>query len=264
MSLEFQGNGLPLDQDGMDEVAEGLQVGMAELWSVLTVETRGFGFLPDRRPLILFERHIFSRQTGGRFDDAHPDISNREPGGYGRGGAAQYDKLERAIQLDRHAALNSASWGLGQVMGFNAVSAGFADVEEMVAEMTASENAQLLGVANFIQSINADRALRRQDWTSFARLYNGAGFAINRYDIRLAAAFRKHNAGFLPDLIVRAAQAYLTYLGFEPGPIDGLVGRFTRSAWREFLEQNGLPLTAEIDEEAVATLRDHALAADDE
>ena len=259
MSREFQGTALPLDQDGIDEVAEQLRVGMAELWAVLAVETRGLGFLPDRRPLILFERHIFSRETGRQFDGAHPDLSNREPGGFGRSGAAQYDRLARAIQLDRSAALRSASWGLGQVMGFNAVPAGFTDVEEMTQKMMASENDQLLGMANFIRHIRADRALRRRDWTSFARLYNGAGFARNRYDIHLAAAFRRHNAGFLPDLVVRAAQVYLTYLGFDPGRVDGLLGRLTRSAWREFQEQHGLLFTDEIDEEAVSILKEHAL-----
>ena len=32
-------------------------------------------------------RHIFYRQTNGRFDHAAPDMSNAEPGGYGAGGA---------------------------------------------------------------------------------------------------------------------------------------------------------------------------------
>ncbi|HKQ78275.1 MAG TPA: N-acetylmuramidase domain-containing protein [Blastocatellia bacterium] len=259
MTQEFKGAALPLDQDGVGEITEHLQIGTAELWAVLTVETRGFGFLPDRRPLILFERHIFSRETESTFDNAHPDISNRSAGGYGRGGAAQYDRLARAIQLDRRAALRSASWGLGQVMGFNAAPAGFADVEEMTKKMVASENAQLMGMANFIRHIRADSALRRHDWTTFARRYNGADFARNRYDIRLATAFSRHNAGFLPDLIIRAAQAYLTYLGFDPGPVDGLLGRLTRSAWREFQERQELPPNDEIDEEAVATLKRVAL-----
>src|SRR5262244_3790371 len=140
MAQEFRGDALPLEQEGAGEITESLQIGMAELWAVLTVETRGFGFLPDRRPLILFERHIFSRETVARFDDAHPDLSNPSPGGYGSGGAAQYERLARAIQLDRRAALRSASWGLGQVMGFNALSAGFVDVEEMTKKMVASEN----------------------------------------------------------------------------------------------------------------------------
>jgi hypothetical protein len=52
--------------------------------------------------------------------------------------------------------------------------------------------------------------------------YNGSNFAINKYDTRLAAAFAKFNNGGLPDLTIRNAQVYLTYLGLNPGVIDGL------------------------------------------
>ena len=110
----FRGKAIPLDQEGLADVIDRLRVHAAELWAVLNVETRGCGFLPDRRPMILSERHIFSRETQHRFDNSNPDISNQQPGGYGAGGAAQYDRLQRAAALDRTAALRSASWGIGQ------------------------------------------------------------------------------------------------------------------------------------------------------
>ena len=75
------------------------------------------------RPMILYERHYFSRLTGHRFDHAHPDISNQKSGGYGKF-SAQYGKLDRAIALDRKAALQSASWGAFQIMGANYAAAG--------------------------------------------------------------------------------------------------------------------------------------------
>src|SRR5262247_3943288 len=103
MSLEFAGSGLPLDQDGVSQVTNKLGVEAPELWTVVTVETRGCGFLSDRRPVILFERHIFARETQHKFDAAHPDISNKTPGGYGAAGAHQYDRLETAIALNRTA-----------------------------------------------------------------------------------------------------------------------------------------------------------------
>ncbi|NJM92326.1 MAG: N-acetylmuramidase family protein [Rhodospirillaceae bacterium] len=77
--------------------------------------------MPNRRPKILFERHIFHQRTNGKFDATHPDISHPKWGEYGKA-SAQYDRLGRAMALDRQAALESASWGLPQVMGFNAVS----------------------------------------------------------------------------------------------------------------------------------------------
>jgi hypothetical protein len=41
-------------------------------------------------------------------------------------------------------------------------------------------------------STRMNDALRQHDWATFARLYNGAGYAANSYDMKLAAAFRKH------------------------------------------------------------------------
>ncbi|MBI4593023.1 MAG: N-acetylmuramidase family protein, partial [Candidatus Rokubacteria bacterium] len=186
MAEPFRGDALPLDREGLAEVIDRLRVGAAELWAVLNVETRGCGFLPDRRPAMLFERHIFSRETDHRFDTSHPDVSNHLAGGYGAGGAAQYERLQRALALDRRAALRSASWGIGQLMGFNAEIAGYDDVEAMVTAMTASENQQLLGMAGEITHNGLDRALRAHDWAAFARGYNGSEYARNQYDTRLA------------------------------------------------------------------------------
>jgi hypothetical protein len=260
MSVEFVGSGLPLDEDGISEVTDRMQIGGPELWAVLNVETRGCGFLPDRRPAILYERHIFSRETGHQFDAAHPDISNRQAGGYGASGAHQYDRLARAIALNRKAALDSVSWGIGQLMGFNAEIAGYPDVEAMVSKMTESESEQLRGMSGEIVHNGLHRALRTHRWADFARGYNGVNFAINKYDTRLAAAFQKYSQGGLPDLAVRAAQVYLTYLNLHPGTVDGLPGRFTFAALNEFQSQQGLPISNVIDDEIVSRLKEKALA----
>jgi hypothetical protein len=112
MTTEFKGTALPLDQEGISEVTGRMGIKAVELWTVLTVETSGCGFLPDRRPKILFERHIFSRETESQFDAPNPDISDRTPGGYGAGGANQYSRLQQALALDRKAALRSTSCGV--------------------------------------------------------------------------------------------------------------------------------------------------------
>lgn len=255
MQESFRGSALPLDQEGMNKVLGVLRIGAAELWAVLNVETRGCGFLPDRRPLILFERHIFSRETNHVYDSSYGDISHPRAGGYGAGGAAQYTRLLQAIALDRRAALRSASWGIGQLMGFNAEIAGYADVETMVSAMTASENEQLIGMAGEIGHNELDHVLRAHDWAAFARGYNGPEYARNSYDTRLAAAYQKFAIGPLPDLTVRAGQIYLMYLGYPPGAVDGVMGRVTRSAMNEFQERNGLPVTSQMDEEQMAGLR---------
>jgi hypothetical protein len=237
--IPFQGNALALSTDALGQASSALGVYVQEIWTVLAVETSGCGFLPDRRPQILYERHIFHRLTQGRYDDG--DISSPVPGGYGPRGAAQYERLARAIAKDRNAALQSASWGIGQIMGENFQAAGFSSVEDMVAAMCRSEDQQLAAMAGFLIHCGLQTSLRVHDWTSFALGYNGPNYAINRYDFRLNGEFQKFSGGTLPDLNARAAQLYLTYLGFHPGPIDGVAGAQTLAAFAEFAAKHGLP-----------------------
>jgi hypothetical protein len=250
--LPFQGTALALSADGLGAVSQKLNVHAPEIWTVLVVETSGCGYLPDLRPQILYERHIFHRLTQGKYDDG--DISDPKPGGYGPSGAHQYDRLGLAIAKDRTAALQSCSWGIGQIMGENYARAGFADVEQMVAAMSASEDKQLTAMANLLLSSRLNVALQAHDWASFAHGYNGANYAINRYDIRLNGEFQKCSTGGLPDLNVRAAQLYLTYLGFHPGPIDGVAGTRTLAALADFQTQHGLAQSAAVDADAVTRL----------
>jgi hypothetical protein len=250
--LPFQGAALALTTDGLGAVSQKLGVYAPEIWTVLAVETSGCGYLPDLRPQILYERHVFHRLTKGKYDDR--DISDPKAGGYGASGAHQYERLGLAMTKDRKAALQSCSWGIGQIMGENYAMAGFPDVEQMVAAMAASEDQQLDAMANFLVSSRLSVPLRAHDWASFARGYNGANYAINRYDIRLNSEFQKYSTGVLPDLDVRAVQLYLTYLGFHPGPLDGIAGTHTLAALADFQMQRGLAPTATIDRVALAQL----------
>jgi len=252
--MDFQGAGAPATTEGILAVLDTLNVKLPQLLAVVTVETSGCGCFADRRPAILFERHIFSKLTGGRFDAGHPGISNRNPGGYSHG-SAEYNRLAEAVQLDRTAALKSASWGLGQVMGFNFDKAGYDSVETMVQKNMESEDEQLMAMANFLKTSGLDRPLAAQDWASFARGYNGPDFARNLYDAKLAAAFQRYQHPPLPDILVRTAQMLLTYAGFNPGGIDGLIGKLTRAAAQGFRQAHGLGDSDEIDEELIAAVR---------
>jgi len=249
----FQGTARALSSDGLAEVASQLGVFAPEIWTVLAVETSGCGYLADRRPQILYERHIFHRLTQGQFDDG--DISDPSAGGYGARGAHQYERLAQAIADDRTAALQSASWGIGQIMGQNFAAVGFRSVEEMVAAMSQSEDQQLAAMGNFLVSTKLRSALQAHDWATFARGYNGPNFAINRYDIKLNAEFQKYSSGLLPDLNVRAVQLYLTYLGFHPGAVEGIAGQHTLSALAQFQAQSSLQTTKMIDGDTVAQLQ---------
>ena len=110
--MDFQGAGAPATREGILTVLDTLNLKLPQLLAVVTVETSGCGCFADRRPTILFERHIFSKQTGGAFDAQHPDISNRTPGGYTHG-PAEYNRLAEAVQLDRTAAPRPSSGRAG-------------------------------------------------------------------------------------------------------------------------------------------------------
>ena len=252
---KFVGAAEPLTRLGFRRIVEDLGVEVPALLAVLAVESKSCGFLPDRRPIILFERHIFHAKTKGKFSAANPDISNPVAGGYA-GLAGEYPRLEKAAKLDRAAALQSASWGAGQVMGFNHVAAGFPDAESMVTAMQESEDAQISAMAAFLKSTRLAEFLKRKDWAGFAKGYNGAGFAKNKYDIKLAAAYLQYSSdGAIPDVEVRRAQLYLAYLGFNTGGIDGLHGKMSRAAVAQFRADNKVGAGDKVDKDVLAALQ---------
>lgn len=179
-----------------------LRVQVPAIRAFAEVESRGTGFLPDDRPVILFERHIFRRQLIAHgaalafisnLDKSRPDICNKTPGGYGAS-SNEWQRLDDAVSINRVAALESASYGAFQVMGFNWKRCGYANVQDFVNAMFKSSAAHLDSFVRFIQSDpNLLKALRAHDWPECARLYNGSNYSINKYDTRLATAFDRYN-----------------------------------------------------------------------
>jgi len=251
--MEFVGASQPLSESGLTQCTDLLGVGATEVWTLLAVETQGCGFLPDRRPLILFERHIFRKQTRCAFDDSHPSISSATPGGY-LGKAREYDRLQEAAVLNRTAALHSASWGIGQIMGFNAHLAGYSSVDAMIEAMLDGEDAQLAAVAWFLRAKKLYVPLAKHDWSAFARGYNGPAFHKNDYDTRLAACYAAFATGLLPDIKVRQAQVLLMFLDMDTGTIDGIAGKRTRSAVSHFRQQHRLASSEVVDDALIASL----------
>ena len=178
--------------------ADSLGVSVAHIKAFAEVESSGDGFLPTGEVKILFERHIFYRQLttnrGKAFADTvsktDPDICNTSPGGYGKL-SEQHPKLQRAVAIDRKSALESCSWGAFQVMGFHWKLLGYDSVQGLV-NAAYSDQGQLELVIRFLKvNPNIVAALKRNDWETVARLYNGAGFAASSYDTRLHDAYVK-------------------------------------------------------------------------
>lgn len=180
------------EQDFID-AAKLLGCNVAEIKTVSDVESRDAGFQPNGEPTILFERHVFSKRTGRKFDTTHPSISNKKPGGYGKT-SEQHGRLQLASTLDKNAALMSASWGKFQIMGFNFTLAGFNTLQSFINAMYKGEREQLLAFVNYVKAVQLDDELRNHQWAEFARRYNGPDYKKNDYDTKLAAAYKKHSS----------------------------------------------------------------------
>lgn len=187
-----------LKAEDFSAAAEALGVPVAAIRAVTDVESKGSGFHDDGRPLILFERHIMRRQlvkAGKAVADLEikfPSVVNAKPGGY-KGGKAEHDRLGLAATINRQCALESCSWGMFQVLGLHWKLLGYASVQEFVNAMYRDEAAHLDAFVRFIKANpHLHKALKAQDWESLAAGYNGPGYAVNKYDTKLAAAFDKH------------------------------------------------------------------------
>ncbi|MBB3123730.1 hypothetical protein FHS04_001233 [Mesoflavibacter sabulilitoris] len=169
---------------------------VAVIKAVSFVESGGrSGFLKDgKTPKILFEGHWFHKLTKGRFTTSkNANIS------YPRWirkyyNQDQHKRLQKAVDLDRDAALKSASWGKFQIMGFNYKLAGYDTLQDFINAMYKSEREHLIAFVNFVQHRRLDDELRRLDWQGFAYGYNGAGYAQNKYDEKLEKAYLKYKS----------------------------------------------------------------------
>lgn len=188
----FKGPARPMAPIEIPRLARAIGCGEDEIRAVIEVETTGGAFDGSGRPKMLFEPHVFWAELSPQ----RRQVAAAQGIAYPRWGEKPYPKdsyprLTLAIRIDRAAALRSASWGLGQILGRNARAAGYADAETMVAAFCETEVSHLRAMIEFIRSEHLDDDLRRHDWSGFARGYNGAGYARQGYHIKLAAAFAK-------------------------------------------------------------------------
>jgi hypothetical protein len=178
-----------------------LQVPVAAVMAVNEVESRGSGFFSNNRPAILFERHIMRRRlVHHNIDPAPhiqrlPNIVNTATGGY-IGGVREYDRLDQAKAIHRPSGIESASWGLFQIMGFHWQHLDYQSAVHYMDEMHRSERNHLDAFVRFnMKDRRLVNALRTQAWADYARIYNGPAFDKHNppYDVRLERAFAKHS-----------------------------------------------------------------------
>ncbi len=190
--MNFKGKAKRLEDIDLPMIGREIGVGEDEIHAVLAVESAGSGFDKQGRPKMLFEPHVFWRELGpGPKRDKAAAMGLAYPRWKRDYPKDSYPRLARAMEIDREAALRSASWGLGQIMGFNCKMAGYPTAEAMASHFVDDEDRHLRAMVKFIVAAGLDDELRRHDWKGFARGYNGPGFAKNGYDRKLAEAFAK-------------------------------------------------------------------------
>ena len=163
------------------------------LMAVTHVESAGVTFwlvqgkqVPAARP----ERHYFYRLLKGAERDravreglAHPSM-----GTLANGREAVYAVIDRMRAINDTAAIESCSWGLGQVMGENWRRLGYSSAQALLEENMSGSAGQIRCMMKFIRAdARCLQAIRTGDFTTFARIYNGPGYAANNYDNNMRA-----------------------------------------------------------------------------
>lgn len=194
-------------KQSVESEAKRLNIDPAFALAIMTVESgkKYYSDAPNplenvgKPPLIRFEPHILNQQLARSGNQTAPGkwgtsklVGRNVDGVSCEGGQAnEIACLNKAITINREAAFNSISMGMGQIMGFNAKLSGYANAEEMFKKFSSGfggVKAQILGMFKVIENSPAIlKAAQNKDYSSFARLYNGASVGTKKHDQYMAA-----------------------------------------------------------------------------
>lgn len=183
--------------------------------AVVDVEGAGNGFFTDwdgkKRIKIQFEPHWFVRFLRRKGINAR--VKRKKDGSYQVYISRkliienkvdkqwkEWSAFKKAWEVDKEATMLATSWGLGQIMGFNAKKIGYVNVEEMITLFKKSELNQIEGMIHFTKATKAVHShrnsifedLKAHDFHWFAYGYNGKSYPIYKYDERLEKAYIRY------------------------------------------------------------------------
>lgn len=235
--------------------AEARQLGVepAAILAVADVESAGvtlWTFDGQSRPPIRFEGHHFYRRltSSERSRAVASGLASPKAGAVKNPASyrARYQLLERAKQINPTAALESTSWGLGQVMGEHWKKLGYASVQQLVEQVSMSVGNQIDLMIRYIKAFGLVDELQSKGWKSFAVQYNGPAAAKNDYAGKIERAYRRYSAKNIAEVLptkdsrIGDVQKQLQKLGFYKGAVDGIRGDKTISAIKRFQAEHGL------------------------
>lgn len=195
----------PLTNEDYRRVADSLGVEPASIKAVASIEAGASrrGFYDLAKPVINFDLNVyrnFAKRNGlnlTKYTKSHAVIFNRPNiSRYGSYQQAQQARLDAAMSIDSITAIFGTFWGMFQLGGFNWKRCGASSPADFVEKMSTSELQQLEMFASFIRNSGLLPALQKKDWATFARGYNGPGYAARGYHTRMAEAYRKFKKEF--------------------------------------------------------------------
>lgn len=243
----------------VERIATRIGLEPAKLLAVAEVESAGrvHAMVSGRlEPVMRWEGHYFDdRLTGAARERAramklaHPKAGRiRNP----RDQAERWRKLYLpASKIDQVAAFESASWGLGQVMGAHWKKLDFSSPAEMLKMARSGAAGQIELMARYIERFGLVDELQRNDWRAFTRGYNGPAGIKAGYHKKMAKAYARISgktpvsaaSGMLrmgsKGAKVRELQALLVRAGHAV-KVDGDYGPLTKQAVMAFQRANGL------------------------
>lgn len=172
-------------------VADGLGIEVAAIKAVVRIEAgpKLQGFWAPGVPVVNYAQSLFNRYNAKTKARKMPDA--KVPSGLSGYALKEWTSLTKARKVNANAADMGTYWGMFQIGGFNYKLCGCESVEEMVEKVCDSEFSQLEMFAVFIRNSGMLEALRKKDWATFARKYNGPSYAKRGYHTRMAKEYAR-------------------------------------------------------------------------
>lgn len=171
-------------------VADELGVEVAAIKAVVKIEagSKLQGFWAPGVPVANYAGELFSKYSA-KTKATRKIADGTVPEGLTGQALREWTSLVNARKKNADAADMGTYWGMFQIGGFNYKLCGCESVEEMVEKICESEFSQLEIFSIFIRNSGMLESLRKKDWATFARKYNGPSYAQRGYHTRMAKEY---------------------------------------------------------------------------